>query len=174
MYQTSGVRNQNLTVNGLFENNSNDTPTPGNLGIRQAFVVDGDDSNTAIDGFAVDTFSPHVENSFIKIETAGTVRLSNVNIRVQNLLNAGAVFFEGSSALSIDGEISTRDNAKLNLDDLASFNGELRVNDFSAMPKPTSGSYIAYDKATESIIMAGDQDGNTRLRFYNSVAYFKT
>lgn len=145
LYQTNAIRCQDLTIGGLFESDTADYPTPGNVGIRYAFVFDAaDGTNTAIDGFVLDTFKPHVETALFDIETTGTVRLSNAVLKVESLLNAGAEWFDDALLLSIDGEIWTREAAKLNLDDIAKFNGTLRLNAVADFVRPVAGLWEAW------------------------------
>jgi hypothetical protein len=158
-----------LRIDGLFESDFDNVPTPGNIGIRWALALDGDGSATAVDGLTISTLSPHCEVSLIHQVTASTYRLSNVQLRVQSLKAAAATFFSNATGLTVDGTIDTRDAAKLNLDTLSTFNGTLRVNSFSVMGKPVSGSYQVTDTGADAHYFVGDQNGNTRVYFYNAV-----
>lgn len=142
IHGTSSRRNSNLSIQGLFENAQVDTPTVGNTGIKYVCRFIGDGSNTAIDGFYLQTFSPHAaESIFYNDNSGGTLRLSDVTIDVQNLLNANATFFEGSG-ITIHGDIRTRNASKLNLGTLTNFTGRVMVDTMSSVPSfPPAGAW---------------------------------
>jgi hypothetical protein len=173
LYATTAFRNLDLHIYGLFESDFANVPSgSGNIGLEFAIALDGDGSGTAIDGLVIDTLSPHCVTALFTQRCAGTYRISNAHIRVQSLRGASATFFDSGSAISLDGNIETRDAGKLNLNGIAKFNGLLHVNNFSLIGKPTAGSYNVYDMATDKFILAGNSGATNRVYMYDGILFF--
>lgn len=153
LYGTDTYRNSNLNITGLFEANQDNVPSgSGNIGMQYCIALDGDDTNTAIEGFRLTTTAPNAAVSLIHKDTTGTVRMSNAQIRVEALNESGATFFSGETGLTFHGDIETRDAASLNWQTLTAFTGRAAINDRSALPGlPPAGAFTLLD-TTASLI----------------------
>lgn len=145
-YATSSYRNTQVAIAGSFEG----TPSYG-------LEFTGDGTNTAIDNLKIDTHVPRCQTAWIHKTGLGTLRLSCVRWEIHALYEAAADFFNSTSLVSVDGELTTREAAKLNLGGLASFTGTFRVNDYSALGSaPAAGTWYAFDTANTDVIFGGD------------------
>ena len=152
LYGTSARRNQGMQIAGLFETALNFSP---NTGIDYCFELDGDGTGTAIDGFTLDTFLPHCAVAVFHNSGESAYRISGASLKIVGLSESAAVWFDGMSGDSIDGEIWTRQAAKLNLDDISKFTGVVHVNDISGMGMPVDGAYTLLDTTNKTLTFAG-------------------
>lgn len=170
LYGTSVHRNNNLTIDGLFETDQVNFPVLGNTGIKYGVILDGDGTSTAIDGLYMRSAQPLVTVSMFHNANASPYRLSNVDLRIQGFKN-DVSWFSGGGQVNVSGNIETRESEKLNLNLVSSFTGTLRVNNFTAMGKPVSGAYQVFDSEAEAIYLAGDTNGNQRVYLYESLLF---
>lgn len=156
IYGTGTYRTAKLALRGSFENSQNDNPTPGNIGLRYAVTFDNDGTNTAIDGFTFESTNMQAETFVFRNAGAGTLRLSDADIRVHSIDEAGCLMFGTSGSISIDGVLMTQSAAKTNLDALTALSGILHINDRAALPStPATGTNLIFSRADQSCYTRG-------------------
>lgn len=181
IHGTNTHRNARLILRGSFENNQNDQPTPGNIGIRYAITFTNDGTSTAIDGFTFESSNMHAETFVFRNTGAGSLRLSDADIRVHAIEQSGALMWGTTGSISVDGVLMTQAASKTNLGVLTSFNGIADVDAYSSLASiPSAGSGTIYSRSDSLTRQFGDhvyvapQSGQWRLLGMNAVAVSHT
>jgi hypothetical protein len=159
VYGTATYRSDKLAIRGSFESNQNDNPTAGNIGIRYAVTFDNDGTNTAIDGFTFESSNMHAETFVFRNAGAGSCRLSDADIRVHGMDQAGALMFGTSGTISVDGLLMTQASSKTNLGVLSAFNGAAVVDDYASLVSvPAAGSYSIHSRTGSATYHGGTHE----------------
>lgn len=146
-----------LVIRGSFESSLDDNPTPGNIGIRHAVTFSNEGGNTAIDGFTFEASNLQCATSVFRVTGGGSCRLSDADIRVHTIPEAGCVLV-GSGSLNIDGVLMSQNAAKLNLGALTVFNGIICTNNYNELPSlPPIGGYTVYSRIDSKVYHCGEQ-----------------
>jgi hypothetical protein len=148
IYNTTSTRCKKMRIDGHFESGQEDHPVGGYNGSYNAIEFTGDGGNALdLDGFRCHAHYPHATDFFMRFTGLGTTfKIHNADLQIESLRSAGAEFFGGNSVgdVSIDGCIHTQEESKLNIDDIANFNGHLFLNDVANLTHGT-GTYTVVD-----------------------------
>jgi hypothetical protein len=174
VYGTLANRSAKLALRGSFEAKQTDTPTVGNTGLKYIVTFANDGTNTAIDGFALETSNMQAQTAVLRVTGGGTCRVSDADIRVHAIEQPAAVLF-GSGSLAVDGLVMTQTASKANFGALSSFNGIADVDAYTSLASlPTAGGYTVYSRSDNTVYHGGAQEFPSAITSFTPVATFAT
>lgn len=177
VYGTGTYRSEKLTLRGSFETNITDYPTAGNTGLKYAVKFTGDGTGTAVDGFAFESSNMHATVAVFHNAAAGAYRISDADIRVHSIEQAGARMFDAASvgAISVDGLLMTQAANKTNLGVLTAFNGSIHCDTYgSLVSQPAAGAYLLYSRSTSRAYLGGTFDSANAATLFTPTITFET